>query len=83
MPRNFGELVDVFLGFISLLVPLIFSLALLVIVWKVIDAWVINAGDSGKIEEGKKFALWGVLVLVVMSALWGVIAVLRSSIFGY
>lgn len=83
MPRNFGELVDVFLGFISLLVPLIFSLALVVIVWRVIDAWIFNAGDTGKIEEGKKYALWGVLVLVVMSALWGVIAILRSSLFGY
>lgn len=83
MPRDFGELVGVFLGFISLLVPLIFSLALLVIVWRLIDAWVIHAGDTTKVEEGKKYALWGVLVLVVMSALWGLVALLRSSLFGY
>lgn len=83
MPRDFGELVGVFLDFISLLVPLIFSLALLVIVWRLIDAWVIHAGDTTKVEEGKKYALWGVLVLVVMSALWGLVALLRSSLFGY
>lgn len=81
MPRNFAELVDVFLSMISLIVPLIFSLALLVIVWKIIDAWVINAGDTNKIEEGKKYAVWGVLVLVVMSSIWAIVALLRNSLF--
>jgi hypothetical protein len=81
-PNSFAELVDMFLGFISLLVPFVFSLALLVIVWKVIDAWVINAGDVKKVEEGKKYAITGVLVLVVMSGIWAIVRLLRSSIFG-
>jgi hypothetical protein len=81
-PNSFAELVDMFLGFISLLVPFVFSLALLVIVWKVIDAWVIHAGDVKKIEEGKKYAVTGILVLVVMSGIWAIVRLLRSSIFG-
>ncbi len=83
MPRDFAELVDMFLGFIELLVPFVFSLALLVIVWKIIDAWVINAGDIKRIEEGKQYAIWGVLVLVVMSAVWAIVRLIRSSIFGW
>lgn len=82
MPRNFAELVDVFLYIISLFVPLIFSLALLVIVWKIIEAWVLNPGDQTKIDEGKNYALWGVLVLVVMSGLWAIVGILRGSLFG-
>ncbi|MCB9818639.1 hypothetical protein H6788_00450 [Candidatus Nomurabacteria bacterium] len=82
MPRNFAELVDVFLSIISLIVPLIFSLALLVIVWRIVDTWVLNPGDQTKIDEGKKYALWGVLVLVVMSSLWAIIRILRESLFG-
>lgn len=81
MPHNFAELVDVFLDMISLIVPLLFSLALLVIVWRIIDAWILHAGDTTKVEEGKKYALWGVLVLVVMSSIWAIIALLRSSFF--
>ena len=81
-PNNFAELVDMFLGFISLLVPFVFSLALVFIVWKVIDAWVINAGDVKKVEEGKSYAIWGVVVLVVMSSVWAIVRLLRSSIFG-
>lgn len=82
MPRDFAELVDMFLGFIELLVPFVFSLALLVIVWKIIDSWVINAGDVKKTEEGRKYAVWGVVVLVVMSTVWAVVRLIRSSIFG-
>lgn len=81
-PNSFSELVDMFLGFISLLIPFVFSLALLVIVWKVIDSWVINAGDVKKVEEGKRYAVTGILVLVVMSGIWAIIKLLRSSIFG-
>lgn len=83
MPRNFAELVDFFLYMISLLVPLIFGLALLVIIWKVIDAWVFHAGDPKKLEEGRQYALWGILVLVVMSSVWAIIRIFRSSLFGY
>lgn len=82
-PHSFAELVDFFLYLISLLVPLIFGLALLFIIWRIIDAWVLHAGDATKIDEGKQYALWGVLVLVVMSGVWSIIAILRSSIFGY
>lgn len=81
-PRNFGELVDLFLGVVELVIPLIFILALLVIVWKLVDAWIINADNEKKIEEGRHYALWGVLVLVVMSTVWAIIRLLRSSIFG-
>lgn len=83
MPRDFADLVDFFLYMISLLVPLVFGLALLVIVWRIIDAWVLHAGDANKLNEGKQYALWGILVLVVMSGLWAIVAMLRSSFFGY
>lgn len=81
-PQNFAELVDFFIGILSLVVPLIFSLALLFIIWKIVDAWILNSDNPGKVDEGKQYALWGVLVLVVMSAIWGILALLRSSIFG-
>ena len=81
-PKNFAELVDFFIGILSLIVPLIFSLALLFIIWKIIDAWILHSDNTTKVDEGKQYALWGVLVLVVMSAVWGILALLRGSIFG-
>ena len=81
-PQNFAELVGMFVGLLSLVIPFIFTLTLLVIIWKIIDTWIINAGDAAKIEEGKKFAIIGIIVLVIMSGIWGILRLLRASLFG-
>ena len=81
-PRNFAELVDLLIGLLSLVIPLIFSLTLLFLIWKIVDSWIMNSDNPSKVDEGKQYALWGVLVLVVMSAIWGILALLRGSIFG-
>lgn len=81
-PSNFAELVGWFVGLLELVIPLIFSLALLVIIWKIIEAWVIHPENTTKLEEGRQYALWGVIVLVVMTSVWGILRLLRSSLFG-
>lgn len=81
-PGNFAELVGFFIGIFELIIPFIFSLTLLVIIWKIIDSWIINADNTSKIDEGKQYVLWGVIVLVIMSSVWGILRLLRSSLFG-
>lgn len=81
-PSNFSELVADIIYLLSLGIPLIFSLTLLVIIWKVIDAWILHADDTSKLAEGRQTVLIGVIVLVVMSSVWGILAILRSSLFG-
>lgn len=80
--RNFSSLVDVFIDIISLLVPLVFSLTFIVLMWGIIKAWILNAGDTAEIEKGKKLVIVGIIVLVIMSGIWGILALLRSSLFG-
>lgn len=80
-PQNFAELVNVFIGFIALLIPVMFGLTFLFIVWKVVDAWIISGGESGKIEEGKETVFVGIIALVIMAGVWGILRILQSSIF--
>lgn len=79
---TFATLVDAIIDIIGLFIPLIFGLTLLVIIWKVIDAWILSGGDETKVAEGKQTLLIGVLVLVVMSGLWGILELFRSSLLG-
>lgn len=81
-PDTFSELVADLIYLTSLVIPLIFTITLLVIVWKVIDAWILHAGDTTKIDEGKQTVRIGIIALVVMSGIWGILALLRSSLFG-
>ncbi len=78
--ENFADVVNTFIEIIKLLIPLIFGLTLLVITWKVIDAWIINGADGEKREEGKQIVLVGIIALVVMSGIWGILSILQSSL---
>ena len=68
------------IDFISLLIPIIFALTVLVLSWGIIKAWVIGGGDESSVAEGKQIAIAGVVALVVMIGVWGIVAVLRTSL---
>lgn len=79
--NSFSDLVDAFIELIQLLIPLLFALTLLLIVWRVVDAWIIHGADESKIEEGKNTIIVGIIALVVMSGIWGILSILQSSLF--
>ncbi len=81
-PTSFSGVVDFILGYIQLLIPLIFALTFIAIIWGVVNAWLIQGGNTEKIAEGRMIAFYGVIGLVVMIGLWGIIALLRTSLFG-
>lgn len=81
-PTNFKSLVGFIVDFINLLIPVIFAAVFVYLVWKIIDAWVINAGDESKREDGKQYLMSAVITFVVMVSVWGIVAIIRTSVFG-
>ncbi len=81
-PTSFKELVDGLLGLVNLIIPAIMAVVFVVLAWKIFDAWVINADDEKKQTEGKQIALTSVLVFVVLIAVWGIVIMIKRSIFG-
>ena len=79
---DFKSLVTLFIEIIGKFVILIFALTFLVIVWGVIKAWIIGGDNVENVASGKKIVMTGILVLVIMSAVWGIVRLLKSSIFG-
>ncbi len=81
-PTTFSGLVNLFLGLINIAIPLIFGALFVFLVWKIFNSWVINAADEGAREEGRQYAVVAVIVFVVMIVARGIVAMLRTSIFG-
>lgn len=79
---DFGSLVAYIIELINLIIPVIFGLILVVIIWRLVSAWIINGGDEAKVKEGKQTAIVGIIVLVILSAVWGILNLLRSALFG-
>lgn len=82
MPGNFSELVAMFINLLSLLIPIIFALTFVVVVWKIIMAWIVNADDENAVAEGRQVALVAVIAFVVMFGIWGLLSVLQRSLLG-
>ena len=80
--NSFSAIVDYILGYINLLIPLLFGVTFIFLAWGIVNAWIINGGNSEKIEEGKMLALWGVIGLAVMVGVWALVAIVRNSLFG-
>ena len=76
---TFKSVVGKIVEFNQLLVISIFAITFVVIVWKVVDAWILHGGDPASIEKGKKVIGIGIIVLVVMSGLWGILELLLAS----
>jgi len=82
MPTTFAGLVDTFIGIINIIIPLLFTGLFLYLVWRVIENWILRADDPGAQEAGRQYATAAVLVFVVMISAWGIVSLLRSSLFG-
>jgi hypothetical protein len=78
--NSFSDLVSELISIIDLAVPLVFSLTIVFLAWKVFDAWVINGGDAQKVESGKKIVVVGTIALVVMVGVWGLVRLLQASL---
>lgn len=81
-PTTYQGLVALILNFVNILIPAMFGLVFIWLIWRVIDAWVINAGDPQKREEGRRMAVTAVVVMVVAVSVWGIVQVIRSSFLG-
>lgn len=80
-PTTFSEFVAFIIGIINLIIPTLFAVLFVFLVWKILDSWVIHAGDQTKREEGKKYAVAAVIVFVLMISAWGIVTMIKNSVF--
>lgn len=62
----------------SYIMPLIIAIAGLYFVWGLVQY--VAGGDKGK-EDAKGVILWGIIILVVMLSFWGIVNLVKDSIF--
>lgn len=66
---------------INLVVPFLIGLAVLMVIVGIFRM-VINAGDEEARDAGKQWVIWGVIGIVLMLAVWGLVALLASTFSG-
>lgn len=77
--KDFAWLLAQFTEIIDVLVLVVFAVTFTIVLWQIINAWIIHGGNAMKVEEANKTIFIGVVVLVIMASVWGIVALLRSS----
>jgi|GEM_PF-1432119 len=78
IPGFIGWVVQV----MNYLVVAMMTLALLFFLYGVFMLMFVGGANEDSRSKGKKFMLWGILSLFVMVSVWGLVALLKNSLFG-
>ncbi len=62
------------------IIPLLFTLALVLFVWGIVKFFIIDAGEEAKRSQGKQFMVWALIALVVMSSIWGLVRIFGNTL---
>ena len=57
----------------NILVPFLFSIALLVFLYNVVRFFILGADQQPEREKAKQLALYGILGFVLLVSLWGIV----------
>jgi len=78
---TFADLVKEFVGLVNIVIPVLFSLALVLFLWGGVR-YIYKAGDAkGKSEERSALG-WGLLALFILFSIWGIIRLLEEAFLG-
>ncbi len=79
-PRSFSELAGTLVGFLN------YAVGTAIILGIVIYFYGISSGllslQKGESSDLRKRVLWGLLAVFVMVSVWGIVGLLRNSLFG-
>ena len=79
---DFAGFVGLLTDLIGTLVFVVFTLTFFVFLWGVIKNVLLKGGSPESLKAGKNIMFWGILVLVIMVAIWGILAILQRTFFG-
>jgi hypothetical protein len=77
---NIGSLFKYGTCFISKsVIPILFTVAIVFLVWGVVKFFIINSDEEAKRTQGKQFMIWGIVALAVMISVWGLVNILGGT----
>ncbi len=79
---SLGTLIQSFTGtVVKALGTLFMGLAMVAFLWGIASyIWAIREGNSTKIDEGKKFMMWGLIALFVMFSVYGIVKFFQTEL---
>ncbi|PJE64504.1 MAG: hypothetical protein COU90_01530 [Candidatus Ryanbacteria bacterium CG10_big_fil_rev_8_21_14_0_10_43_42] len=65
----------------NIVIPLLMVTATAVFMWGIVR-YLTAGGNEDQIAEARRFIVWGIVSLAVVTAVWGLVALLFGFVFG-
>lgn len=79
---TFSMFISRLLQIVDALMVMVIAFIVVLFMWRLITAWILHGGDPKEVERGKQSALVGIIVLVCIIGLWGLVSIVRFTLFG-
>ena len=76
---TFGAFIGYIIGFISLLIPVLFALAFIVFFWG-LSKFILNSDGEKEIQNGKTYMFWGILALFILISFRAIISFVSADL---
>ena len=77
--QDVDSLIGLFAGWIAALLPVVIALAVLYFLWG-LAKFILNADDPEAQKSARGIMIWGVIIIFVMGAVWGLVNVIGNSL---
>lgn len=78
---TFKDIIAQIISVIDSIMAVVVAGIVIVFMWRILSAWFIGGGDPKEIERGRQSALVGLFVLIFVFGLWGIVAIVRRTLF--
>lgn len=79
---TFSMFISRILSVVDSLMVMVIALIVILFMWRLMSAWILHGGDEKEVERGKQSFLVGIVVLVCVIGLWGLVLIVRNTLFG-
>jgi hypothetical protein len=76
---NFKGVIDEILSYISILVPILYSLCFIAFFWG-LSKFILNSGSAQEVQKGKNYMIWGITALFILVSLRVIIGILAREL---
>ncbi len=56
------------------------AVAFIVFLWGIYKYFIYGASNESEKAEGRKFAMWGIIGFVVITSVWGIVNIVKSTV---
>ena len=74
-----NTLVGTLIGLINTIIPVLVGIAMLIFFFG-LGRYVYESSDAHGHTQGKELIVWGLIAMFVLVSVWGILAVVRSSL---